>query len=48
MVFYPTEYGFLLFNFVTLESIFDKQLPVFDKIMSSYHSTASAGSGAKP
>jgi hypothetical protein len=48
MVFYPTEYGFLLFNFVTLESIFDKQLPVLDKIMSSYHSTASAGSGAKP
>jgi hypothetical protein len=30
----------LVFEYVTLESLFDKELPTFDKIMSSYRSTA--------
>jgi len=47
LVLVPQEYGFLVFNFVTLESLFDKKLPTFDKIISSYRSTASDGSTTK-
>jgi hypothetical protein len=38
LVLVPKEYGFLVFDFVTLESLFDKELPTFDKIISSYRS----------
>ncbi len=44
----PKEYGFLVFEFVTLESLFDKELPTFDKIIRSYRSTASGGTSTKP
>jgi hypothetical protein len=48
LVLVPKEYGFLVFDFVTLESLFDKQLPTFDKIISSYRSTAPDGTSKKP
>ncbi len=47
LVLVPKEYGFLVFYFVTLESLFDKKLPTFDKIMSSYRSIASDGTSTK-
>jgi hypothetical protein len=48
LVLVPKEYGFLVFEYVTLESLFDKELPTFDKIMSSYRSTAVGSAGTKP
>jgi hypothetical protein len=48
LVLVPREYGFLVFEYVTLESLFDKELPIFDKIMSSYRSTAVGSAGTKP
>ena len=39
LVFIPKEYGYFVFDFVTLESLFDKKLSTFDKIISSYRST---------
>jgi hypothetical protein len=48
LVLVPKEYGFLVFDFVTLESLFDKELPTFDKIISSYRSTAPDGTSTKP
>jgi hypothetical protein len=47
LVFIPKEYGYLMFDFVTLESLFDKKLPTFDKIISSYRSTEPDASKAK-
>jgi len=47
LVLMPKEYGFLVFDFVTLESLFDKKLPTFEKIMSSYRSIASDGTSTK-
>jgi hypothetical protein len=47
LVFVPQEFGSLIFNFVTLESLFDKKLPTFDKIISSYRSTEPDGTKAK-
>jgi hypothetical protein len=47
LVLVPKEYGFLVFNFVTLESLFEKKLPTFEKIISSYHSTEVDGAKAK-
>ena len=47
LVLVPKEYGFLVFDFVTLESLFDKELPTFDKIISSYRSTEPDGTKAK-
>jgi hypothetical protein len=47
LVLIPKEYGFLVFNFVTLESLFDKKLPTFDKIIGSYRSTEPDSSKAK-
>jgi hypothetical protein len=47
LVLIPKEYGFLLFDFVTLESLFDKKLPTFDKIIGSYRSTEPDGTKAK-
>jgi hypothetical protein len=35
----PNEYSIFLFNFVTSEALFDKQLPAFVQIMKSFHST---------
>ena len=48
LVLMPKEYGFLVFEFVTLESIFDQRLPTFDKIMSSFRSTEAEGVSRKP
>jgi hypothetical protein len=48
LVLVPKEYGFLVFYFVTLESLFDKELPTFDKIISSYRSTEPDGTSKKP
>jgi hypothetical protein len=47
LVLVPKEYGFLVFDFVTLESLFDKKLPTFEKIISSYRSTEPDGTKAK-
>jgi hypothetical protein len=47
LVLVPKEYGFLVFYFMTLESLFDQKLPTFDKIMSSYRSTEPDGASAK-
>jgi hypothetical protein len=48
LVLVPKEYGFLVFDFVTLESLFDKELPTFDKIISSYRSIEPDGTSKKP
>jgi hypothetical protein len=48
LVLVPKEYGFLVFDFVTLESLFDKELPTFDKIVSSYRSIEPDGTSKKP
>ena len=48
LVLVPKEYGFLVFYFVTLESLFDQRLPTFDKIISSYRSTEPDGTSTKP
>jgi hypothetical protein len=47
LVFVPKEFGFLIFKFVTLESLFDKKLPTFEKIIGSYRSTEPDGTKAK-
>ncbi len=47
LVLVPREYGFLVFNFVTLESLFDQRLPTFDKIISSYRPIEPDGAKAK-
>jgi hypothetical protein len=47
LVFIPKEYGYLMFDFVTLEALFDKKLPTFDKIISSYRTTEPDASKAK-
>jgi hypothetical protein len=36
-----------MFDFVTLEALFDKKLPTFDKIISSYRTTEPDASKAK-
>jgi hypothetical protein len=47
LVLVPKEYGFWVFDFVTLESLFDKSVPTFEKIISSYRSTEPGGASAK-
>ena len=47
LVLVSKEYGFLVFDFLTLESLFDKKLPTFDKIISSYRSTEPDGTKTK-
>lgn len=48
MIVMPSDNGLLVFNFVTLESLLDKELPTFEKIMKSYHSIAQEDLSRKP
>jgi hypothetical protein len=40
MVVMPGNHSLLVFNFVTLETLLDKEAPIFENILQSFHSTA--------
>jgi hypothetical protein len=43
IVLMPNESSFFTFQFVTREALSDKQLPIFEQIVKSFHSTARPG-----
>jgi hypothetical protein len=44
----PNENSIFTFNFVTREALFDKDLPIFEQILQSFHSTAKEDFSPKP
>jgi hypothetical protein len=48
LVLMPNEYTIFAFEFVTREALFDEELPIFDQILKSFHSTAKEDFSPKP
>jgi hypothetical protein len=48
MVLMPDDFSIFVFKFAAPEALFDKQLPAFDEILKTFHSTAKEDFSKKP